>query len=207
LVAEGDLETLTEWILATDGIQDSSVTPVLASPQFWRARILNYTIQSQSYWTRNPLLLEDSARTYLTVIREAEALRAPNGIIFSQAMPALWLSDMLCRTVRSPSVTASTFHAVEKYLPVWKQHKQDLEVSKARMALQRPEHPDATLALRLLRNHDDFAVDETLRRAFNPRVYASASTGFFFFLYTARMLAKSGRIKDARWVLDFGRAR
>jgi hypothetical protein len=74
LVAESNLQVLTEWILATDSSQQPLPSLMVTSSQIGRARILKYTIQSQSYWTQNPLILEESVRTYDSFTRKARAL-------------------------------------------------------------------------------------------------------------------------------------
>jgi hypothetical protein len=90
---------------------------------------------------------------------------------------------------------------------MWKRNKADCAFAKARLALQRSDHHDGTLALQLLRKHQEPDVDEMLRRSCDPQRHTSGSMAFLFFLNTARMLAKSSQLEDARWVLDLGRAR
>jgi hypothetical protein len=88
---------------------------------------------------------------------------------------------------------------------MWKRNKADCAFAKARLALQRPDHPDGTLALQLLQKHQEPDVDEMFRRTCDPQRYTNAIMGLLFFIQTARMLAKSGQLEDARWVLDLGR--
>ena len=198
LVAEGNLSILTEWILTKDAPAQSS-SKWTSTPNLWRGQLLSYTVQAQAYWTQETLLLEASLSTYLSMTR-----RATGHVYIPHSLPASWLFNLLAMNTR-PIVETSSFNYFRRLMPFWsKSDPRKLELNHARLPVKE-YRSDPLPALRLLRKHKDPDWHRWLASRFNPAGDDSSSLGFLFFIETAQLLARRGRLDDAKWVLDLGR--
>jgi hypothetical protein len=198
LVAEGNLDILTAWVLAKDA-PTQSLSTVSLQPDFWRGQILSYTMQAQAYWTQHPLLLEESMQTYLVTTR-----RAIRHVYVSHSLPATWLLQILSLTAAT-CVEGSSYDYFRSLMPFWQKNQQDLDFKQAEMSFMHPTQPGPLPALLWLQKHANSDWDQQPTRHIDPAGRDSSARGWLFFVRTAQLLASSSRHEDAKWVLDIGR--
>lgn len=200
LVAEGNIDILIEWILAKDA-PTQSLGSILdpRGPDTWRGQLLSYTMQAQAYWTQETLLLEESIQTYLSTTR-----RAVGHVYIPHKLSAGWLLKLLSYQTR-PMVKGESLDYFKRLMPCWcRNDPRNMELNQAKLAL-RHRRPDPLPALQLLQKVKDPDWHRWLALTFNPAGRGSSFTAWLLFIEVAQLLARIGRLDDAKWVLDLGR--
>ena len=199
LVAEGNLDTVTEWILAKDAPTQSSLR--IRNPDFWRGKVLSYTVQAQAYWTQEILLLEESVQTYLSTTQRA----ATDQVYIPHSLSAGWLFDILAMKT-SPSVNGTSFDKFRGNMAFWMTtDPHQLEFAQARLSMEHPLHPDPLPALHFLQKHRNPHWASYLSSHLNPAGKNADFMGWKFLVTTAQLFAKEGKLDTAKWVLDLGK--
>ena len=160
---------------------------------------MSYTVQTRAYWTQETLLLEESIQTYLSTTR-----RAVGHVYVSHVLPAGWLRNLLSLKTR-PTVEDTSLDYFRKLMPFWiKSDLRHLEFRQARLSVNHPQ-PDPLPALRLFQKAKNPDWHRWLALCLNPAGKESSIMGWTLFIDTAQLLARKGRLDDAKWVLDLGR--
>ena len=160
---------------------------------------MSYTVQAQAYWTQETLLLEESMQTYLSTTR-----RAVGHVYISHLLPAGWLLTLLSLKTR-PTVEDTSFDYFRKLIPFWsKSDPRQMAFRQARLSVNHPR-PDPLPALRLFQKAKNPDWHRWLALCLNPAGKDSSIMEWTLFIDTAQLLARKGRLDDAKWVLDLGR--
>lgn len=108
-------------------------------------------------------------------------------------------------TTSDASAYPKSFDTFRKSTPIWSKHDSfALEFTQARLSLHHPLRPDPPPALQLLKMHENPDWHSWLTKRFDPAGQGSSSLGWMFLVETAQLLARTGRLDDAKWVLDLG---
>jgi hypothetical protein len=202
LVAEDGLKYLFHWIM----VKDNPLAPVDVKlgreNSFWRGRLLLYTMESQAYWTENVMLLEDSVDTWLSMVRQASNQRT----YISPAMSAKWVSQLLTtRSLGGPFLTSAKFEEYVRAHGSWSAWDEDtVTFEQGRLLMHHPDKRNATIVLEILRRHCD-RTNEAIYDLLSPTNPRGNGLMFLTIVELAQLLAHQGSLRDAHWVLDFGR--
>ena len=102
-----------------------------------------------------------------------------------------------------PCTRPATFDTFKRLLPVWNVRNQDmLEYAQAKLSISHPLRPDPFEALQTLRKHANSDWEKWLATCVKPTYMATGAKAWIFFIKTAQLLAETGRLDDAKWVLD-----
>jgi hypothetical protein len=202
LVAEDGLKYLLQWILVKDNPLAPADVQIGRENSFWRARLLLYTMESQAYWTENAMLLEDSVNTWLSMVRQASTQQT----YISPAMSAKWATQLLTtRSLGGPFLTSAKFEEFVRAHGSWSAWEEDMVVLQiGRLLMHHPGKRDATIMLDILRRHCDI-TNKTIDRLLAPTDPKGNGLMFLTIVELAQLLAHQGSLRDAHWVLDFGR--
>ncbi|KAK4889060.1 hypothetical protein LTR27_012098 [Elasticomyces elasticus] len=202
LVAEKQEEFVWHWVT-------SNKTPAFAKGETtstirvrWKGVLIRQMVEAQAFWSEGPDILRESFNTYFRAFSPPEHGRG----WIPRVQAGIWLQKQLCSTA-GPHVPVDVHDRFAARLP-WQVDPEVRSYSRGRLALFHPT-ADPGPALAFWRGIQANAHSPSVfaGNLFNPKQLNQAYELYWYIIRTARVLHRRGDVQDARWVLDFGRAR
>ncbi|KAK5704393.1 hypothetical protein LTR97_003411 [Elasticomyces elasticus] len=207
LVAEKQEEFIWKWVTSTK-------TPAFAKGETrstirvrWKALLVRQLVEAQAFWCKGPNILLDSFDTYFRALAPPDPELGYKRGWIPLVQVGVWLGRQLCSTA-ARHVPIDVHDKFAAYMP-WQIDPDVVAYERGCLALFHPTGPDPGPALAFFRGIKATAHSPSVYAGnlFDPKQLNQAYQLYWLIIRTAQALHQRGDVRDARGVLDFGRAR